>query len=112
MRDDLDNDLQRLFEEENLELPAEHFQAELRRRIEKARIVRSRVYWLLITLMLAACAALSTFIIDGVTLFCGELTRVLQIAGEFLATPAGWAAVAATALLSSLFSRRVLSSIL
>ena len=109
MRDDLDKDLQGLFEEENPELPAEPFQAELRRRIEKARTARSLAYWLLITLALAACAALTNFVIGGVALFCGELARVLQIAGEFLATPAGWAAAAAAALIPLVFQRRVLA---
>jgi len=109
MHDDLDNDLQRLFEDKNLELPAEPFQSELRLRIEKARTARSRVYWFLIALALAACAALTNFVIGGVALFCGELIRILRIAEEFLVTPAGWATVAAAALLSQAFKRRTLS---
>jgi hypothetical protein len=112
MRDDLDGDLLQLFEEKNPELPEEPFRAGLRRRIEKARTARNRAYWLSIALVLAACAALANFIIDGVTLLCGELTSVLQIAGEFLTTPAGLTVVAAAALLSLVFQRRVLCRIM
>jgi hypothetical protein len=131
MRDDIDGDLLQMFEKKNLELPEEPFRAELRRRIEKARIGCSRMYWLLTTLALAACAALAPFVIDGVTFVCmesinffirfnltyggsvsslfGELARVLQITGAFIATPAGWVVAAAAALLSMAFTRRVFS---
>jgi len=109
MRDDLDNDLLQLFEEKSPELPEEPFRAELRLRIEKARAGYGRIYWLLTVLALAVCAAVSGFIIDGVTLFCGELNRVLQSSGELLTSPIGWAVVASAALLSLLFRRRFLS---
>jgi len=118
MRDDLDKDLLQMFEEKNLELPEEPFRAELRLRIEKARIGYDRVYWILTALALAACAAAANFVIGGVSLFLGELNRVLQnadkllaapIGFEFLAVPAGFVVVAAAALISLLFRRRVLS---
>ena len=109
MRDDLDNDLLQLFEENNLELSDEPFGAELRRRIEKTRNVNNRMYWLLIALTLVVCISLTNFVISGVTLFCRELTNVLQSAGEIFATPAGWAAAVAAVLLSLVFYRRSLS---
>jgi len=109
MRDDLDSDLLKLFVEKNLELPEEPFRAELRLRIEKARTGYGRIYWLLTAFALAACVAVTNLVIDGVALLCGELAGVLQITGEFLVTPAGWAVVAAAALLSLAFQRRVLS---
>jgi len=111
MRDDLDNDLLQLFEEKNLELPEEPFRAELRLRIETARIGYRRIYWLLSALTLAACVAVSNFVINGASLFSMELNRVLQSSGELLAAPAGLAVVAAVALLSLVFSRRVLSTL-
>ena len=111
MRDDLDSDLLRLFEEKNVELPEDPFRAELRQRIEKARIGQGRIYWLFTALALAACAAATNFVIDGVTLFCLELSRVLQTAGAFLAAPAGLTVVSAVVLLSLLFNRYVLSLI-
>ena len=109
MRDELDNDLQRLFEENSPELPEEPFRAEMLRRIEKTRTGYNRVYWLLTTLILAVCATLANFVIDGVMLLCDELTRVLQIGGELLTTPAGLAVASAVALLSLALRRRVLS---
>jgi len=129
MREELDNDLLKLFEEEKPELPEEPFRAELRLRIEKARVGYSRMYWLLTALALTACAAVTSFIVDGVMLFCGEMSRVLQSTGEFLVIPAGWeflitlagwefftipagwVVVTAVTLLSLLFSRRALSMI-
>ena len=108
MRDELDNDLQRLFEENSPELPEDPFRAELLRRIEKTRAGYSRIYWLLTTLILAVCASLANFVLDGVMLLCGELTRVLQIGWELLATPTGLAVASAVTLLSLAFRRRVL----
>ena len=114
MRDGLDGDLLQLFEEKNSELPEEPFRAELRLRIEKTRIGYGRIYWIFTAIALAVCAAVSDLVIDGVTLFCGELNRVLQIAGELfvvpvggagLAIPAGLIFVTAAALLSLLYSR-------
>ena len=109
MYDDVDNDLLQLFEENNLELPANPFGAELRRRIEKERAGYSRIYWLLTALALIACIVATNFVIDGVTLLCGELTRVLQSAGEILLTPVGWSIAGVVALLSPALHRRVLS---
>jgi hypothetical protein len=111
MGGNLDSDLLKLFEEKNTELPEEQFRAELRLRIEKAQTGYSRAYRLLAVLLLAACAALTSFITDSVTVFCMELTHILQYTGRFLATPAGWAVIAAAALISMTFSRRALSMI-
>jgi len=112
MREDMDNELLQLFEEENKELSEEPFLAELRMRIKKARGGYVRIYWLATALLLAACAAVSNFVIYGVTLFCDELSRVLQSAGALLITPVGvesftipasWVVVTAVALFSMLF---------
>ena len=100
MNDNLDNDLLQLFNENSPELPEEPFRAELRLRIEKARSGQSRMYWILTALVLAACAAVSNFVIGGVTLLCGELTRILQSGVELFVNPAGLAVVSAVALIS------------
>ena len=108
MRDELDGDLLQLFEEKNLELPDEPFRAELRLRIEKSRIGYSRIYWILTALVLAVCAVLTPLVINRVSLLCVELAGGLQYVAKFLATPAGWAVLAAATLLPFAFSRRVL----
>jgi len=100
MNDNLDNDLLQLFNDNNPELPEEPFSAELRLRIEKARSGQRRMYWILSALVLAACAAVSNFVIGGVALLCGELIRILQSTGELLVNPAGLAVASAVALLS------------
>ena len=100
MNDNLDNDLLQLFSDNNPELPEEPFRAELRLRVKKARNSQSRMYWILTALVLAGCAAVSNFVIDGVTLLCGELPRVLQSVGELLAKPASLAVASAVALIS------------
>ena len=109
MRDDLDNDLLQLFEEKNLELPDYPFRAEFRRRIDKTRIGHSRMYWLLTALALAVCISLTSLVIDVVTLFCGELTRVLQSAVVIFTNPVGLSITAVVVLLSPVFYRRVIS---
>jgi len=100
MNDNLDNDLLQLFNENNPELPEEPFRAELRLRIEKARACQSRIYWILTALVLIACAAVSNFVIGGVTLLCGQLPRVLQSGVELFVNPAGLAVASVVALLS------------
>jgi len=109
MRDNLDNDLLQLFEEKNLELPDYPFCAEFRRRINKTRTGYNRMYWLLTALALAVCISLTSLVIDGVTLFCEELVRVLQSTVVIFTTPVGCSVAAAVALLSPVFYRRVLS---
>jgi len=112
MPEELDRDLQQLFrdrEDAALEPPPEPFCGELFRRIAKERAARARRHWLCAALAGALCAASASYIVSGTAWLCAGLARVFAIVGDFLATPAGLAALAVAALLPLLFRRSWLS---
>lgn len=99
MQDELDKNLQTLFQEKIQSLPVEPFLSIVLKRIERQRSRQVILQMLLPVLGLACCALLSPFLIKGSVLLSNGLNFIFETAGAFSSRPAGLATAAVSALL-------------
>jgi hypothetical protein len=106
MQDELDRNLQSLFQEKSRTLPEEPFLSDMLKLIDRhqsRRVFRQR---LILVLGFACCAILSPFLIKGSILLSGAVNMILRAAENLLSTPTGMLAAALFALLVLFIKRR------
>lgn len=93
MRDELDKNLQSLFEEKSRSLTEEPFLGNILRLIEKRRGRRRVVRWLAYVLGFACCAYLSPFLIKGSVVLSAHLNAFFSAINGFVSSPVGMSVV-------------------
>lgn len=112
MQEDLDPNLQSLFQQEESRLGEKPFLDTTLARIERMRFRSALNRKLLLVLGLVACALVSPHLIAASAFLSGQLAAAFDACGGFLDKPAGLpAALAAGALLLCLFRRRVFAAL-
>jgi hypothetical protein len=109
MQDELDKNLQSLFEERSGNLPEEPFLGNMLRLIEKRQARRVFMQRLIYALGLACCALLSPHLIKGSMVLCGGLNALLGVINGFVNTPMGMTSAALCALVILFFKQRKIS---
>jgi hypothetical protein len=109
MQDELDKNLQSLFDEQSGNLPEEPFLGNTLRLIEKRRSRRTFMRRLAYVLGLACCALLSPLLIKGSMVLSGGMNALFGAINSFVNTPMGMTTAALCALLLLLFNRRQIS---
>lgn len=109
MQDELDKNLQALFQEKRRRLPEEPFLGNMLRIIQRRQSRRIFIQRLLWILVFAYCAGLSPFLIKGSVLVSIGLNAFIGKAGAFMATPIGMGTAAFGLLLLGIFKRRWIS---
>jgi len=108
MQDEVDKDLQSLFEGERRSLPEEPYLGNILRLIERRRFRRVCMQWLILVLGFLCCALISPILIQGSILLSNGLNRFFESASNFLATPEGLITAALGVLLLLIFKRRLI----
>jgi hypothetical protein len=112
MQDELDKNLQSLFREQSQNLPEEPFLANTLALIKKHRSRKIFQQNLILLLVVAFCALLSRFLIQGSILLSGYLDWVYEATAMFLYKPAGTLfAALCCAVLLLIFRRRLISKL-
>jgi len=109
MQDELDKNLQSLFEERSGNLPEEPFLGNTLRLIEKRQSRRVFMQRLNYALGLACCALLSPLLINGSMVLSGGLNALLGAINGFVNAPMGMTSAALCALVILFFKQRKFS---
>jgi hypothetical protein len=112
MQDELDTNLQSLFQERREDLPDEPFLGNMLELIERKRVRRVLVHRVVRILGICIIASLSPYLVKGSTLISVALNGSLSIIGSFMTSPRGIACAALCALLLFVFKRRWFSALI
>ncbi len=110
MRDELDKNLQSLFEEKSRSLTEEPFLGNILRLIEKKRRSRRVVRWLAYVLGFACCAYLSPFLIKGSVVLSAHLRDIFSAINSCVTSPVGMSVTVFILIFVSFRRRRVWNS--
>ena len=108
MQQEVDKDLQSLFEGKSRSLPEEPFLGNILRLIERQRFRRVCMQWLILVMGLLCCALMSPIFIKGSILLSNGLGRLFESAENFFAAPEGMIAAVLGGLLFLISKRRLL----
>jgi hypothetical protein len=112
MQDELDENLQLLFQEQSRNLPEEPFLGNMLKLIHKRQSRRVFKQRMVLVLGFACCAVLSPILIKGSIVLSSHLNLIIEAAGGFLDKPAGIiTAVLCCILLLFIFKRRLISAL-
>jgi hypothetical protein len=110
MQDELDKNLQLLFQEQSRNLPEEPFLSNMLKIIKKQKSRRVFKQRMILVLGFVCCAILSQILIKGSILLSSYLNGIFEAAGGFLDKPAGMlTAILCCTLLLFIFKRRLIS---
>jgi hypothetical protein len=108
MQDELDKDLQFLFQEKSRNLPEEPFLDNMRKLVERRQFQRSLMQFTMLLSILLCGARFSPILIKYSIMLSGVLNAFFEAAGNAFSMPAGMAAAGLGALLVFIFkSRRI-----